>query len=646
MLRIVCVRQCTLYGPEYIRKLHAMVARNITLGVEGEFVCFTDQPDEMPPQITVRPLPEGVTGWWAKLWLFSPGLFPEGDRIVYFDLDTVIVGDLDQICAYKGEFAILRDFYRPEGWQSAVMAWPSGFGAWIWEGWLRSGRPEKLGGDQEWIELCLYGAGTVRVDRWQDLYPGKFVSYKRDCKPFPPEDASVVVFHGEPRPHNCATPWVAAMWSEGDTGHFHLAMIANVTLDQIREQSKLSAARKLARLTTKPAHDGKVAIVGGGPSLGDPLTAAELSRHVAAGGKVWALNATYGWLAGRGITADAFLILDARADNVRFAYGISPKSTAYVSSQCHPDVYDALSPDQVIRFDLDVMGDCGTTVGTHAILIAHVEGFREIHLFGFDSSYRGGAGHAYQQSMNADERIVDAHIGDRVYRAAPWMIRQAQDFETIARDIASAGGALVVHGDGLLPYMASLLANPVPSAADIRAREVLRRLNGAHTLVGAEIGVFAADMSVALLRDNRVALAMVDSWEGTGEAYEGDSGDWHAGLTQEMQDAYCELAQRRVVFAGDRVNLLRMRSDFAAAEIADASLDFVFIDADHSYEGCQRDIEAWLPKLKCGALLSGHDYDNPDFPKFGVKRAVDEFAASIGQTVDLGENFTWFLRKD
>ena len=91
---------------------------------------------------------------------------------------------------------------------------------------------------------------------------------------------------------------------------------------------------------------------------------------------------------------------------------------------------------------------------------------------------------------------------------------------------------------------------------------------------------------------------------------------------------------------------MRARSVEAAKAITDGSLDFVFIDADHSYEGCKADIEAWLPKVKPRGFIGGHDYDNAEFPMFGVKRAVDELAASLGQTVDLGDNFTWFLRKD
>ena len=81
----------------------------------------------------------------------------------------------------------------------------------------------------------------------------------------------------------------------------------------------------------------------------------------------------------------------------------------------------------------------------------------------------------------------------------------------------------------------------------------------------------------------------------------------------------------------------------AAKDILDG-LDFVFIDADHSYDGCHADIEAWASKVRPGGLLCGHDYDNVDFPQWGVKRAVDEFVAANGLELELGDNFTWFVK--
>lgn len=56
-----------------------------------------------------------------------------------------------------------------------------------------------------------------------------------------------------------------------------------------------------------------------------------------------------------------------------------------------------------------------------------------------------------------------------------------------------------------------------------------------------------------------------------------------------------------------RGRLLRMKTDEASKLIEDESLDFVFIDADHSYEGCNNDIKNWMPKVKKGGYVIGHD---------------------------------------
>jgi len=50
-------------------------------------------------------------------------------------------------------------------------------------------------------------------------------------------------------------------------------------------------------------------------------------------------------------------------------------------------------------------------------------------------------------------------------------------------------------------------------------------------------------------------------------------------------------------------------------------VDFVFIDAGHSYQSCRRDIESWLPRIRPGGILCGHDYCT-EFP--GVVQAADE----------------------
>jgi predicted O-methyltransferase YrrM len=137
---------------------------------------------------------------------------------------------------------------------------------------------------------------------------------------------------------------------------------------------------------------------------------------------------------------------------------------------------------------------------------------------------------------------------------------------------------------------------------------------------------------------------MVDSWEGNGTAYRATCGDWHADLSSEAQNRYHDNAVHNVKFAKDRAYVHRMRSTDAAKLDGHVAYDFVFIDADHSYEGCKADIEAWWPLVKKGGWICGHDYANPGFPEFGVKQAVDEFVKRNKLDLELGDNFTWFVR--
>jgi hypothetical protein len=58
---------------------------------------------------------------------------------------------------------------------------------------------------------------------------------------------------------------------------------------------------------------------------------------------------------------------------------------------------------------------------------------------------------------------------------------------------------------------------------------------------------------------------------------------------------------------GPRAIFYRMKTSDAAKLVEDNSLDFVFIDADHSFEGCNEDIINWTPKVKQGGYVIGHD---------------------------------------
>jgi len=343
---------------------------------------------------------------------------------------------------------------------------------------------------------------------------------------------------------------------------------------------------------------------------------------------------------------------DARAANLQF---VAPEGICYYASQCHPSVLDAAGDrlvcwhpySETARDEIKdhpagpVMVAGGSTIGLNAIALAYILGHRKFMIFGFDSSYADGAHHAYSQGLNDGELVLKSEVHGQPFYSAPWMIQQADQFVNLAQSMARMGCEFMVHGSGLLPTMAANLAQEV-TPADLRAQSILERLKDRPHPVGAEIGVFAGELSQRLLQRLDLSLLLVDSWATSAvDSQYAQSGDFHARLSQAEQDRYYGLARELTAFAGPRAKILRKPSVEAAAEIPDESLDFVFIDADHSYEGCKSDIEAWAPKVKRGGLIAGHDYENTAFPKFGVRRAVDE----LFPQVDLGDNYTWFVRK-
>jgi hypothetical protein len=177
---------------------------------------------------------------------------------------------------------------------------------------------------------------------------------------------------------------------------------------------------------------------------------------------------------------------------------------------------------------------------------------------------------------------------------------------------------------------------------DLRTAALLREIYAEHK-VGVEVGVYKGHLSGRLLAANaRLFLHMVDPWK---ESTEGDSytttDDHIARATQAEHDANMRAALESVKPFAGRYKVHRMTSEEASKLFDDASLDFVFIDGDHSYEGCSLDIRCWWPKLKPGGLLSGHDYR--DERNYGVKRAVHEFLGE--RELRLGLNYTWFITK-
>jgi len=147
--------------------------------------------------------------------------------------------------------------------------------------------------------------------------------------------------------------------------------------------------------------------------------------------------------------------------------------------------------------------------------------------------------------------------------------------------------------------------------------------------VGAEVGVHRGDLSALIVKHLRPRrLHLIDPWRyATSDRYKDT---WHGGDVggdqRNMDRRYRGvLARFRRPIKKGVVVVHRGASVAMAAEIADGSLDWVYIDGDHAYEAVVADIAAYVPKVRPGGVIAGDDYGGTTGLRVGVKPAVDEF---------------------
>lgn len=194
MITVVCVEWGNYLGRggEYVEKLYAMVRRH--LHVEHQFCCVR------PDQLWHGP---ELQGWWNKCFLFRPGLFT--GRVLYLDLDTIIVDTLDELVKHKGILHLDKWGWKTFSYGSGVMVWEAGEHEEIWTQFTPE-VPQRLRGDQDWM---------TELGGWPSLPTGMICSYKYHCKgrTKPPAGASVVAFHGPIKPHTLPEDhWLREYW--------------------------------------------------------------------------------------------------------------------------------------------------------------------------------------------------------------------------------------------------------------------------------------------------------------------------------------------------------------------------------------------------------------------------------------------------
>lgn len=231
MNHVVCVKWGNKYISKYANVLNEMVKRNTT--VPYQFHCITDSTAELDENINTIPLPNDpwIKTWWSKLWMFG-GHFPLQGNILFFDLDVIIFDNIDRLFTYDPDkFMIIRDFNRcrvPD-WKlsnSSVMRWKAGTMNYLWDEFVSKPNivMQNNHGDQDWITKRAKDDINHWPDDWIRSYKWEMIGLKdtklltKDGKKFfrtpakiKPEN-KVAVFHGEPKPFNCADQWVVDNW--------------------------------------------------------------------------------------------------------------------------------------------------------------------------------------------------------------------------------------------------------------------------------------------------------------------------------------------------------------------------------------------------------------------------------------------------
>lgn len=229
---------------------------------------------------------------------------------------------------------------------------------------------------------------------------------------------------------------------------------------RLKENLDYSLKLNLPLVTRNLPFEKAVSICGGGPSLSYTLD--ELQ------GDIWACNGTHDWLIEKGIIPDFAFFWDAGDKTIEYLRNPRQDIIYLIASQCKPEIFEALKDYQVYIWNpgcdmldkywienhrKEVVVSGGRACMTRAPFLAYYMGYRDIHLFGADSSLADD-GKSHVGAGTENRGVTEIICAGRKFMAPLWMAGQAQEFNEMIDVLKDAD--IKVHGDGLLPHIARL----------------------------------------------------------------------------------------------------------------------------------------------------------------------------------------------
>lgn len=171
------------------------------------------------------------------------------------------------------------------------------------------------------------------------------------------------------------------------------------------------------------------------------------------------------------------------------------------------------------------------------------------------------------------------------------------------------------------------------SSSAVTLQDEIKKLG--QDVIGVELGVWTGFNMAHLLEDcdNIKELYGIDPYT----PYQ----DWNRFIDQKLMDEAKQTAINNVKEFGPRSILVLRPSEEAVSLFK--KIDFIFIDGDHSYEMCYKDLNLWYNKVRPGGLFSGHDFSLP-----GVNKALEQFRRenNIRGFFKVIPNDVWFWIKE
>lgn len=155
-----------------------------------------------------------------------------------------------------------------------------------------------------------------------------------------------------------------------------------------------------------------------------------------------------------------------------------------------------------------------------------------------------------------------------------------------------------------------------------------------------EVGVEYGGFTDTYFKEN-YEIHLVDMWTTEGNDY------YFSNRAGQVEEGYKKVLSK--YSDKPNVKIIKMKSSEACSLYSDEYFDWIYIDADHSYNSVLEDIKNWFPKLKKGGLISGHDFDpdtrDTNYNFYGVEKAVREFFGDNFKLTNEQNYKSWYVIK-